>query len=434
MKILTQEKITIKNNIRHLSLYRIAFLCISLAVWVLVPIVGIFPLLLSVQINLLQSEEKTRRISFVNNLILTFIVFTVCVFFTTHGVNLDIALYSKDYERLADINIFEAASAYGTGLEFVIYLFAYPVYYLTNGSVYAFLFNHALIINSLVVFVISKRLSKKYYPILLIFVLSSQFYYFQALVMRQALSNVFLMTAITTIESSGISFWLYSFLSVFSHFSNIVYNFIAMLIKITHVYNENNKINRNLLFFIFPVILLLLFQLYRTYGNVLGLENIFDIVQQRTDNYQGYNEENNYFTYPFVINSFIILLGFKLIPEKKVKLTTKTSLIIIFLLQIIALFLVSNIGFAWRIGYLLLSMYGFFNVFVIESKIIEIQYVKIIIYITMLFLFLIQFSVLLRQMSQGWVVGQQHIFFNGKPLEMSLFDYIIFFINATPNS
>jgi hypothetical protein len=52
----------------------------------------------------------------------------------------------------------------------------------------------------------------------------------------------------------------------------------------------------------------------------------------------------------------------------------------------------------------------------------------------MLFLFLIQFYVLFTQMFQGWIVGSEHVFFNGRPLEMTLFDYLDFFINASPNN
>lgn len=225
IKMLTQERVLAAKKVQNLSNYSIVVLFFALAVWVVVPIVGIFPLLLSVQLNLLKPGKKSKSEIFLNNLLLILVVFTVSVFFSSVSVKLDLIKYIDSYKQLDRLTPFEAAESYGAGFEFIIYLLAYPVYYLTNGDAYAFLFNHALIINTLVVFVISKRLSAKYYPILLMIVFSTPSYYFQMQVMRHALSNTFLMAAIATIESSGISFFVFSFLSAFSHFSNFIAGF-----------------------------------------------------------------------------------------------------------------------------------------------------------------------------------------------------------------
>jgi hypothetical protein len=37
---------------------------------------------------------------------------------------------------------------------------------------------------------------------------------------------------------------------------------------------------------------------------------------------------------------------------------------------------------------------------------------------------------LFRGLAGGWIVAKEHIFFNGSPLQMTIFDYIVFFINA----
>lgn len=232
IKMLTQERVLAAKKVQNLSNYSIVVLFFALAVWVVVPIVGIFPLLLSVQLNLLKPGKKSKSEIFLNNLLLILVVFTVSVFFSSVSVKLDLIGYIADYQQLDRLTPFEAAESYGAGFEFIIYLLAYPVYYLTNGAAYAFLFNHALIINTLVVFVISKRLSAKYYPILLMIVFSTPTYYFQIQVMRHALSNTFLMAAITTIESSGISFFVFLFLSAFSHFSNFIYFAILVFLRI----------------------------------------------------------------------------------------------------------------------------------------------------------------------------------------------------------
>ena len=235
IKMLTQERVLAAKKVQNLSNYSVVLLFFALAVWVVVPIVGIFPLLLSVQLNLLKPGKKSKSEIFLNNLLLILVVFTVSVFFSSvsvGSVKLDLIRYIGSYKQLDRLTPFEAAESYGAGFEFIIYLLAYPVYYLTNGAAYAFLFNHALIINTLVVFVISKRLSAKYYPILLMLVFSTPAYYFQMQVMRHALSNTFLMAAIATIESSGISFFVFSFLSAFSHFSNFIYVAILVFLRI----------------------------------------------------------------------------------------------------------------------------------------------------------------------------------------------------------
>lgn len=458
IKMLTQERVLAAKKVQNLSNYSVVLLFFALAVWVVVPIVGIFPLLLSVQLNLLKPGKKSKSEIFLNNLLLILVVFTVSVFFSSVSVKLDLIRYIANYQQLDRITPFEAAESFGAGFEFIIYLLAYPVYYLTNGAAYAFLFNHALIINTLVVFVISKRLSAKYYPILLMIVFSTPTYYFQIQVMRHALSNTFLMAAITTIESSGISFFVFLFLSAFSHFSNFIYVAILVFLRIItkpqisflKIFNLKNikirktqKTNRMLAISILGLILIVALLGFFigisslspiiSFVQELGFSDIARTVETRSIYYEKYNEGAGLSIILITYWLFIGIGGLISILDKQNISTQKLALTIIFSIQFIVYIFVVNTGFAWRACFLLLSMNGLFYALIIESKLTKIKPLNIIAFIFVGLMFMYNIRTFLIQLAQGWLMGEEHIFFGGQPLQMNLFDYIKFFIDATPN-
>ncbi|NCQ91902.1 MAG: hypothetical protein GPI94_14500 [Microcystis aeruginosa LG13-03] len=455
--MLTQERVLAAKKVQNLSNYSIVVLFFALAVWVVVPIVGIFPLLLSVQLNLLKPGKKSKSEIFLNNLLLILVVFTVSVFFSSVSVKLDLIGYIADYQQLDRLTPFEAAESYGAGFEFIIYLLAYPVYYLTNGAAYAFLFNHALIINTLVVFVISKRLSAKYYPILLMIVFSTPSYYFQMQVMRHALSNTFLMAAITTIESSGISFFVFLFLSAFSHFSNFIYFAILVFLRIItkpqisflKIFNlknikirENKKPNRMLAISILGLILIVALLGFFigisslspiiSFVQELGFSDIARTVETRSIYYEKYNEGAGLSIILITYWLFMGIGGLISILDKQNISTQKLALTIIFLIQFIVYIFVVNTGFAWRACFLLLSMNGLFYALIIESKLTKIKLLNIMVFSFVGLTVVFSIRIFLVQLAQGWLMGEEHIFFGGQPLQMNLFDYIKFFIDATP--
>jgi len=459
--MLTQERVLAAKKVQNLSNYSVVLLFFALAVWVVVPIVGIFPLLLSVQLNLLKPGKKSKSEIFLNNLLLILVVFTVSVFFSSvsvGSVKLDLLGYIAKYQQLDRLTPFEAAESFGAGFEFIIYLLAYPVYYLTNGAAYAFLFNHALIINTLVVFVISKRLSAKYYPILLMLVFSTPAYYFQMQVMRHALSNTFLMAAIATIESSGISFFVFSFLSAFSHFSNFIYVAILVFLRIItkpqisflKIFNlknikirKNKKTNRMLAISILGLIFivaLLGFSMGTSFLNHiisfvqgLGFSDIARIVETRIIFYEKYNEGAGLSIIFTIYSLFIGIGGLISILDQQNISTQKLALTIIFLIQFIVYVFVVTTGFAGRACYLLLSMNGIFYALIIESKLTKIKILNVMVFSFVGLIFMHYIRNFLIQLAQGWIMGEEHIFFGGQPLQMNLFDYIKFFIDATPN-
>lgn len=438
MKTLTQE------DIRNLNPYNTAFLLISLVVWICLPIVGIFPLLLSVQLNLLSNKNQSRNIDLLNNLVLIIVVFTVCIFFTSYTIYSDLVVYVKTYEQLYKLNPFEAALFYGTGIEFIPLLFAYLVYYLTSGSVYAYLFSHAFIINTLVVFVISKRLSAKYYPALLMLVFSTPYYYWQVPIIRHSLSNTFLMVAITFIESSRSSFLFYLILAFFSHSSNIL-NIASLIFMKIYQKGKSNIVIRFfiknkaiVIFAIFGLIVFLFFNklslsiilpFMRLFIDVDKYSNLEKTLESYDNYYVGTGFSLNTIIFTFIqIHMLFILFLKRDIPLKNL------ALIFIFSIQFISYTYSLINSTNWRVYFLMLSMYGLFY---IPNAILLYVRNNLLLNMTLIVSVCVIFTFNCWQffpgLVEGWIVAPEHIFFNGIPLQMTLVDYIIFFVNAIPN-
>ncbi len=444
MKTLTQNLAVPQEEISNSNKYNIIFLGISLVTWACVPIFGIFPLLLSVQLNLLTSKNPSKNIKLLNNIVLILVVFTVCIFFTSYRIYSDLVVYVQTYEQLNKLNPFEAALSYGTGIEFIPLLFAYLVYYLTNGSVYAYLFSHAFIINTLVVFVISKRVSAKYYPALLMLVFSTPYYYWQVPIIRHSLSNTFLMAAIAFIESSGSSFLLYLILAFFSHSSNILNIAILILIKISQRVKSNTVIrfflkNKAKIIFIIFAVIAFLFTNKISLSIILPFISLFidddkySTMENRLESYDNYSVGSD-FGLGTIIFSFIqIIMIFSLFLKTDIPLKN-LALIVVFSIQYI-LYIYSLINSTnWRIYFLLISMYGLFYIpnvrllFIKNNLLINTTLIG-----SVFVIFVVNFRVFFKGLAEGWIVAPEHIFFNGIPLQMTLLDYIIFFVNAIPN-
>ncbi len=461
MKTHTQNLAVPQENVSNVNQYIIVFLCISLAVWICVPIIGIFPLLLFIQFNLLNNKNPGKRMGLINNLLLILVVFTICVFFTSYTINSDLTLYVQTYERLGSMNAFEAMVSvpYGTRTEFIPFLIAYFVYHLTSGSVYAYLFVHALIINVLIVFVISKRLSTKHYPVILMLLFSAPFYYWQIIIMRHSLSNTFLMAAIAFMESSSISFLSFLILSFFSHSSNIINICILSYFKFSEFnifYFKNNfSVVKNskktkstkikfisLIFVIILYVFLsggvsisaflpLILPILSTFANLdSGLEN-------KLTGYDSYASKGTVLlsTFDIPIYIFMIITVIFFFLKRKEFSRKLLSLITIFSLQIILYLYAPFNTINWRVYYLLISMSGIFYLPLIE---IEKGYTRkngrnnnnLIFIISIAIVLTYNIFMFFRGLVGGWIVGKEHIFFNGSPLQKTIFDYIGFFINA----
>lgn len=215
-------------------------------VWLFVPIVGIFPFLLWIQLKLLSTKKEIKKKNLIIiNILLAIVIFSVTIYCSAITVYGDTQTYIRDYQELNFIQIFNFHSSpmgklglYGGGKEMFLFILSYPIKIISNNSPYFFLINQSLIINVLTVLV-AKKLSKKYYPLLLIIVFSSGAYYQQVFVMRHFLSNVFLMLAIVNIKSIKRTL-IFSIFSFSSHQSSLFY--LLFIIYISINFNNNKSI------------------------------------------------------------------------------------------------------------------------------------------------------------------------------------------------
>jgi len=441
-----------------------AFLIFSLLVWVVIPIVGIFFLLLWVQLCLLnQHHRNSIKSKYIINLILVLIVLTLTIFSSSITVYSDTQVYVNDYLNWTDFNsLFNLPPYYGYGLEFVLPLISLPANYFSNASPYWFIFNQSLVFNILVTFVISKKISIKYYPILLILVFSTIFYYYHVFMMRQILSLVFFMAAVVNIESV-IPFILFVFLSLFSHLSSvptiillILFKFKLLLDKKINHFSLTDRLlsltriilppksligNRTLfkIFIVFTVFLVVI--LGSDFNNVIYLftflskqMNILALANFSSTKAESYGEvgnfKNNFWRGTgilFYVNFFVLAV---IIFFKKTFSSNLSRLLVLLFItqfgQFILLFINENLLF--RIILLSIVFQGFFFILALEEK----KYKKYIYFSSLLSV--LYFLYWLSNMpnvppSSGGVV----VFWKGEVFTQNIWDYIHFLISSRTN-
>jgi hypothetical protein len=436
-------------NKEKLLLYTL--LCWGITVWLMVPILGIFPMLLYIQLDLLTNKRKKKHNNLLDNFILVLIVLSLSIFCSSLTVYSDTEVYVDTYKSLDWNELFNLS--YGNGLEFMTFVLAYPIHSLTNGSPYWFLLNQSLIINALVVFVISKKISEKYYPLLLIIVFATSWYYTQVFLMRQVLSLTFLLLAIVNIKSR-IEFFIYSLLSFFSHISSFPYIILLIIIKTissTRMKIDNNLINTNsrkrsrqirliILISVISIVTVSIISFgifsfaqiassFAFFFRLIGLSQGYELIESKIEDYS-----DDFLTMrisPVYQLSFCILL-ISVIFKNYLNISVKElSLIIIFILQFSCtlLLIVNPEIFPARIITFFLVFQGFFYVFTVETKN---RWLKFLGWGFALFSFInfIRFLVLMPNYpTQPGAL----VFFQGEPLEKNLYDYITFFLGAKIN-
>ena len=416
----------------------------GLAIWVVAPIMGNIPILLSIQLSLLQRKQSKKSWFSIENILLILIVLSTTIYISSFNVFADTKFYLDIYDSLDVKGIFDnqfVADRY----EFVLFLLLYPIHILTNGSEYLCLFFFSLIMNSVIVFYISKKLSAKYYPTLLIIVFSTFFYYSQVFYMRQFLSITLVMMALTSLESSWWIFIFWSLLAIFSHLTAAIYIGICFASKLAFKIRKNIKIKFNkkdkiFLYIVFGfVIAIILYIAWIIYNNPQEIysytNNVIDLlpekrlsssIQGRVTEYDGRDTDVFQLTIfrviaAMAIATFVFIKGYKNLTPKLLSLT------IIFILSVLQIAFILVTGFNQRVVYLFLSFYGFFFCIGLNEQ----TKVKPFGLISCLTIFVaaantFSFSVIQANMidADGWS------FFDGKPLAMSIYDYVVYFFQS----
>lgn len=435
------DKIAKIDNVYEL---RLPILFFGFAVWIVTPIMGIFFLLLSIQLYLITPNVRKPKFVSLTNILLVLVVLSISIYVSSFEVFADTRNYLDVYETIDKKGIFNNQYVLDR-FEFVLFAFLYLIHILTNGSEYWCLLLFSLFINTMVTFCISKKLSAKYYPTLLILVFSTQFYYSHIFYMRQFLSIVFMSMAFAYLESSWLIFAFCSFLALFSHFSIALYIAICIFSKaifsirkkIRIKYHKTNKLFFYILLcFVFLIVLYFGIQVYSNpqaiysyVSSILELlpqRDLSSSIQSRVDVYDGRDTELFSLTIFRVIAiaciaAFMVIRGYK-------KLTPKIlSLNLIYILSLFQMSFILVTGFNQRLAFFFLAFYGLlFHIGLNKEN--KIKPFGVISSLTIFAAAANTFSFLSVQTAMIDSVGWK--FFEGQPLSMSLYDYILYFFQS----
>ena len=206
------------------------FLFLGLALWFVSPILGIFPLLFFVHLN---NKEK----SILNFIINLMVIFTITTFVSSLDVISDLAVYINNYDKLSKNNPFEISG--GGGLEFVLWVFSYPIYLIFDGSRYGFVFFCSLFFNTLTFLVITKGFSPQNYGLISLFVVSSpSFLGYQGFLVRQYFATVIFLVAVINADKKLLMWGLY-IISLCTHISSLLYLPVLLLYDKTKLLKSN---------------------------------------------------------------------------------------------------------------------------------------------------------------------------------------------------
>lgn len=443
----TFEKIKKIQNIAELKLPVLFF---GFAVWVSFPILGIIPLLLAIQLDLLRPSKKCSKLLSLNNLVLILIILTISLYLTSIDAFADTKVYLDIYDNLDRQSPFDNYISKDR-FEVVLFLFFAVIHYLSNESTFWCLFSFALFNNSVIVFYISKNLSPRYYPTLLIILFSSYFYYSQVFYMRQFFSLVFVLAAIVSMESNWILFWIFSLLAIFSHTSSLIYIGVCSGVQsagnISRIIKKIKWRKKDKIFLLVALGLAVITLLYlglQIYNNPKSIYRFIDSIlelvpkAQITRSIQGRVENNDRRdTELFSLNIFlaiaILSVGIFIVSRNYKKITLKIwSFISIYLVSLLQILFILVTGFNQRIAYLFLAFFGlFFCIGLDDQKLNEPNKIKNFAVVSAITIFMAAsntFNFIGVQAKMQDIVGIT--FFDKHPLGVSLFDYIVYFFQS----
>lgn len=354
MQVLSSERksVFINKNDKAIVLF------FGLALWMFIPILGIFPLLFFVHLNRKQSSK-------LNLLVVLLVILTCTIFVASLDIISDLAVYVANYERLGSNNPFDISGE--QGVEFILWLVSYPVYILSDGSNYAFIFFWSFAFNALTFLVIAKSLSPRNYALLSMFILATPgFLDIQGFLLRQYIATVIFFIAIVKANKKLVMWGIYV-VSLCAHVANIIY------LPVLVVYNKVKLLNRKAfktfmlaVGLLVPISIGLLIKFSYLVAGFLPPLYAAIIVAK----IQGYanNENTSNFGASFLEGAIVFLIiTFLLRPKKE----TNTEKILLLLHPLLLFFMLigRNIHFfSIRFAFILFSFGGLFYYFLIEYK------------------------------------------------------------------
>jgi hypothetical protein len=408
----------------HNSYLKYVLLFLGLIVWIIIPIIGIFPLLLFIHFNL---NSKKNKISVLNLSILILIAVTTAIFTSSQNIISDTAAYVTRYGDLGQYSPFELA--YGKGVEFILPLLSYPIYIISNGSKYSFLFCWSLFINLATIY-IAIKLSRENFALILFYTIANPAFFLQIFLIRQFIASIFVLLALVNLESE-ITTWGFYATSFFTHTTSIMYlPIIIWGIKGTNWIRKLFSIFTNNLVFKILVLLLIIsaFAIGIQYNALLNFFKVLsgtDFLYSKSQYWSADNRDTGLgisttrtveFLTILLINSFMLQKNHQYSISKNRDLLMSIIFVCLFFLCLIT----SNIGgyFSLRIGLLLMGFSGIFYYQLLNKKWKIPDLKNIFIVISLIFAFLRFLSFLYNQ-------GKAELYYlNGQAFESSILEYI----------
>lgn len=205
------------------SKYRQIILASALAIWCVVPILGIVVLLFYCQINLSSNLEAPKKKRFLNFIPILLVLFTIVTYIATFKSFNDTDTYIGIYELLGRESPFSFPVM---DMEPGSFILPKYVSLMTGGNPKIFLLFQSLTMNVAftgyaILFV------PEFYPLVILINIMSQGYYFQLFWMRQIYSLIFIIPAIYT--NIFIWRWFLLTLGFFTHSASVIYAFTFIL-------------------------------------------------------------------------------------------------------------------------------------------------------------------------------------------------------------
>jgi EpsG family len=424
--------------------YRHFFLGCTLAIWSIIPIVGIVLLLLYCQINLSSNQNKEDRKPLFNLLPLVLVVFTISTYIATFKSFNDTDTYISLYKSLMHESPFILPDVEMEPVSFIL-----PKYLskLTSGDELAFLLFQSLTMNT--AFIIFPIIFvPEFYPLIILVNIMSQGYYFQLFWMRQFYSFIFIVPAVCT----NIFFWrwILIYLAFYTHNSSLIYGaalFVSsikdVIIKIVDNARKSflvqNKIDRPKLIFLglsfFFVGLTVAFM-----GSFLeSLSNSSATDSAIASKISAYSSDSDFNTDNFtlasqarVILDYLTIFAFVIAADYRKANPLFFRWLILFVV-VFALYVGSFVsGFNLRISVIFFCLPGFFYIIPLNSGKLDGQ-INLYTYILCISVFL-RIVLFFNNLIGSYQVENYLTFWGGETLTTPITGYIEFFIKCIVSS
>ena len=355
-------QLNLNKNLRRYNLAakndKVIVLLVGLALWFVIPILGIFPLILFIHLN-----KKTK--SKLNFLVSLLVVLTITIFISSADIISDLAVYVDNYGNLNKKSPFEISG--GQGLEFVMWLVSYPVYLISNGSNYAFVFFWCFVFNGLTFWVVAKGFSPKNYGLLLLFIVANPVYFsFQIFLVRQYLATLLFLIAVANIDRKPVM-WLFYVASLFTHIANIIYLPLLLLYNRLHIFKNKIVISGAILAgLVLPFSVSFFVSIAERFARFLPSQYAIAIIS-KTAYYSRERAGGTDIIIPLVENLIILLIILVLLKKQKIQTSQERLLLLLYPILLILMFVGKDIDmFSNRVAFLLFPFGGLFYYLIIE--------------------------------------------------------------------